>query len=725
MKSLILVLSLTATAASSPQSINTPDDARSHGLESLRIFLQSNGGVPLPDNLSDVVTSVNRATALGKALFWDMTVGSDGITACASCHFHAGADNRVKNQLNPDLLRVRDSNDGLVKGYFDAASVPDTVFHTRPVNDTLVPSDFPFVRDIGNGSNVINSSGIVSPAPGNSNDIASSQGVVLRNFLNVIAGGVVDIGSDTIDDVFRENGHNVRRVEPRNTPTTINAALNFHNFWDGRANNIFNGVDPFGNQSPAQVFRSTGLGTISLETLRMKNASLASQAVGPPLSAFEMSWAGRNWRDVGRKLLPRRALSLQPVAPDDSLLAPYVHSSGVGLNFRYQKMVENAFRPEYWSATQDIYYPPGGGAPVFVTPGTTNPDDTFTIAEANFSLFFGLAIMLYEATLISDETPFDKWMEGNGNAVVGFGPEELRGLNYFVDQGKCVNCHSGAEMTDASVSNAQRGRNMIEPMLMGNNRPALYDNGYYNIGVTPTVDDIARGARDDWDRPLAHSRQLLFKVFGMMGIPFDITGDPICNALHASPYGGSILGFTDEDSGEFYPVCYDADGDGCCGSEDEWLLERVAVDGAFKTPGLRNIELQGPYFHNGGVATLREVVDFYDRGGNFCRFNRVDLDPDITQLGLSDGAKENLVRFMVSLTDDRVRFDRAPFDHPGLRIPHGHTASGSTIFETIPAVGQGGYPDYLARQPFLNLNPKSANPVIGECSPDYFDSLDN
>ena len=713
---IILAVSLTASAYAAPQHISTPDDARSHGLESLRLAIQSSGGVPLPDNLDEVLTSVDRATVLGKALFWDMSVGSDGIQACATCHFHAGADNRVKNQLNPDLLRVMDDRAGDLKGYFGAASAPDTVFHTRPVNDTLIASDFPFVTDIGNGANVINNNGIVSPAPGNSNDVASSQGVLLRNFLNVIAGGVVDNGSDQDDGVFNENGHNVRRVEPRNTPTTINSVLNFHNFWDGRANNIFNGVDPFGNQSPAKIFVNDGSGNITTETLRMRNASLASQAVGPPLSDFEMSWAGRNWRDVGRKMLPRRALSLQPVAPDDSRLGPWVHSSGIGLNFRYLKMVQNSFRPEYWSASQDVYYPPLGGDPVFVTPGTTPPADTYTIAEANFSLFFGIAIMLYEATLISDDSPFDNWMEGNGNAVVGFGPEELRGLNYFVDQGKCINCHSGPELTSASVRNAQNGHNMIEPMLMGNRRPALYDNGYYNIGVTPTVDDISRGAADPWGKPLAHSRQLLFKVFGLMGISFDITGDPICNTLHAAPYNSTVLGFTDEDTGDFYPVCRDLDGDGCCGSEDKFFDERVAVDGAFKTPGLRNIELQGPYFHNGGVATLREVVDFYDRGGNFCRFNRDDLDPDITKLGLSDDAKANIVRFMVSLTDQRVRLDAAPFDHPGIRIPHGHTASGADIFNTIPMVGQAGYPDWMARKPFLNLDPQSANPVMGECS---------
>ena len=45
--------------------------------------------------------------------------------------------------------------------------------------------------------------------------------------------------------------------------------------------------------------------------------------------------------------------------------------------------------------------------------------------------------------------------------------------------------------------------------------------------------------------------------------------------------------------------------------------ERVAVDGTFKTPGLRNVALTAPYFHNGGQATLAQVVEFYDRGGDF------------------------------------------------------------------------------------------------------------
>src|SRR5262245_33249168 len=59
---------------------------------------------PKPVNLADFVVDEAAAVALGKALFWDMQAGSDGIQACATCHFHAGADSRLKNQVNPGLL---------------------------------------------------------------------------------------------------------------------------------------------------------------------------------------------------------------------------------------------------------------------------------------------------------------------------------------------------------------------------------------------------------------------------------------------------------------------------------------------------------------------------------------------------------------------------------------------------------------------------------------------
>src|SRR5688572_33473317 len=48
--------------------------------------------VPGPSNLGDFVRDPDMAIALGKALFWDMQVGSDGVQACASCHSRAAPD---------------------------------------------------------------------------------------------------------------------------------------------------------------------------------------------------------------------------------------------------------------------------------------------------------------------------------------------------------------------------------------------------------------------------------------------------------------------------------------------------------------------------------------------------------------------------------------------------------------------------------------------------------
>ena len=71
--------------------------------------------VPLPANLGDFVANRGAAIQLGKAFFWDMQTGGDGVQACASCHFQAGADTRSRNILNPGA-----------NGVFDTA-VPDAM----------------------------------------------------------------------------------------------------------------------------------------------------------------------------------------------------------------------------------------------------------------------------------------------------------------------------------------------------------------------------------------------------------------------------------------------------------------------------------------------------------------------------------------------------------------------------------------------------------------------
>jgi cytochrome c peroxidase len=67
---------------------------------------------------------------------------------------------------------------------------------------------------------------------------------------------------------------------------------------------------------------------------------------------------------------------------------------------------------------------------------------------------------------------------------------------------------------------------------------------------------------------------------------------------------------------------------------------------AFKTPGLREITSRGPYMHNGSIATLAEVVEFYDKGG-VDRPSRSDL---IRPLDLTSQEKSELVAFMKTLT---------------------------------------------------------------------------
>ena len=73
---------------------------------------------------------------------------------------------------------------------------------------------------------------------------------------------------------------------------------------------------------------------------------------------------------------------------------------------------------------------------------------------------------------------------------------------------------------------------------------------------------------------------------------------------------------------------------------------------AFKSPTLRNIELTGPYMHNGVFKTLEEVIEFYDIGGGIglgyeVPFQTLSSDP----LNLSSIEKFQLISFLKTLTD--------------------------------------------------------------------------
>lgn len=71
-----------------------------------------------------------------------------------------------------------------------------------------------------------------------------------------------------------------------------------------------------------------------------------------------------------------------------------------------------------------------------------------------------------------------------------------------------------------------------------------------------------------------------------------------------------------------------------------------SMKGAFKTPTVRDIDTNAPYFHDGHAKTLMEVVEHYNKGGVI----KTDLSPNIKALGLTKAEKEALVAFMHALT---------------------------------------------------------------------------
>src|SRR5438445_12567242 len=68
---------------------------------------------------------------------------------------------------------------------------------------------------------------------------------------------------------------------------------------------------------------------------------------------------------------------------------------------------------------------------------------------------------------------------------------------------------------------------------------------------------------------------------------------------------------------------------------------------AFKTPGLRNVLVTAPYFHDGSQATLWDVMDHYNKGDGL---QNPYLDEDIQPLALTEGEIDDVVAFLASLT---------------------------------------------------------------------------
>jgi hypothetical protein len=358
--------------------------------------------------------------------------------------------------------------------------------------------------------------------------------------------------------------------------------------------------------------------------------------------------------------------------------------------------------------------------------------------EYNFSLFWGVAIQMYESTLIADQTPFDKYLEqqkvytligdnesnsytiqldpgvdpytisviglnpqldfsdqdvfgfddgfghftgsgidgtvnySTGSIVINFEdppvstipikisysvgptpmtPAQLHGLTLFQGKARCIVCHGGPELSNAAVDTV--APNPLERMVMADLSVKVYDTGYYHIGVRPGAEDAGLAGAD----PVA-------------GLPLsngEFQRQRICNdpSLVMMIPGRPGEGITQA------PLS--------CGDD-------IARTGFFKAPQLRNVALTAPYFHNGSELTLEQVVEFYNRGGDFQTVTEIHImDGDIEPLGLTLQEKQDLVDFLRNgLTDPRTVAQAAPFDHPQFFTPNGHPADGANAVKNDP-----------------------------------------
>ncbi len=163
-------------------------------------------------------------------------------------------------------------------------------------------------------------------------------------------------------------------------------------------------------------------------------------------------------------------------------------------------------------------------------------------------------------------------------------------------------------------------------------------------------------------------------------------------------------------------------------SEENWGHRKPFISdnelmgwGAFKTPSLRNVALTEPYMRNGRFLTLRQVLEFYSFDNPDLIPANVTLNPDLhPEMGRllfnSDGKvfglpnlpinlvqiqdAESLLFFLHCLTDNRVRLQAAPFDHPSIRLPNGFNGNDpeNENVISIASVGSSGTPNDIPHQ---------------------------
>ena len=202
-----------------------------------------------------------------------------------------------------------------------------------------------------------------------------------------------------------------------------------------------------------------------------------------------------------------------------------------------------------------------------------------------------MAIASFERTVVAGNSPFDRYLYGGDKAAMS--PEAIRGLETFRGKAKCSSCHT-----------------------IGPTYALFTNNGFHNLGV-------------GFSKVEPHMYEIVnaFRASVASGKPVD---ELVLKEGDVSQLGRVLVTIT--------PT----------------TLDSKAI-GRFKTPTLRNVELTGPYMHDGSLATLSDVIELYNTGN----LKNPRLDPLFKPLNLTDQEKSDLVAFMKALTSSSLPAQQA------------------------------------------------------------------
>jgi cytochrome c peroxidase len=290
------------------------------------------------------------------------------------------------------------------------------------------------------------------------------------------------------------------------------------------------------------------------------------------------NWAGRfsaQWE------LPL-PVSENPVIMNGTRLA-IAHRIAAAYKAEYEAVFGGTLDAELGTTTSTRFPPTG-------KPNAASPGAWEAMAQADRDIVmrvfvnFGKALQAYNRLLVSRNSPFDRWMAGDCEAI---SESAKRGAQLFVGKARCSTCHANSHFSD----------DLFHNLGVAERVPATPDQGRFNDAASLIGASAINSSHTTW------------------------SDDPATGAAR-------LAGLTN-------PM-------------------PQSTRGAFRTPNLRGVAETAPYMQSGQIATLEEVVDFYNSGGGTPAAG-MTRDPLIVPLGLTNEEGTDLVAFLRALTGDPVR----------------------------------------------------------------------